>query len=157
MSESSVSTAIAAALPGAWRLERWTLEYADGRTVRPFTPAVQGLLIYTTDGHMSAVLQAPGRARLPSEDLTRVADADKAAAFAGCVQYAGRWHVDGGAVVHTVEFAVNPNLLGSRQVREVVLQGDTLELVAREPLEGGGERVHRLRWRRAAAERAPTG
>ena len=147
--ESRGGHSLADALPGAWRLERWTLEYPDGRVVRPFTPAAQGLLVYTPDGHMSAVLQAPGRARLSSEDLTRVADADKAAAFAGCVQYAGRWHVEGDSVVHMVEFAVNPNLIGTRQVRGVELQVERLELVAREPLEGGGERVHRLAWRRA--------
>ena len=151
MNATPGAPSLADALPGAWRLERWTLEYPDGRVVRPFTPAAQGLLIYTPDGHMSAVLQAPGRARLSSEDLTRVADADKAAAFAGCVQYAGRWHVKGDSVVHAVEFSVNPNLGSTRQVREVALDGDRLELVAREPLEGGGERVHRLVWRRAAA------
>jgi hypothetical protein len=151
MSTASGKPPLADALPGAWRLERWTLEYPDGRVVRPFTPGADGLLIYSKDGHMSAVLQAPGRARLSSEDLTRVADADKAAAFAGCVQYAGRWHVEGDSVVHSVEFAVNPNLAGTRQVRAVELQGDRLELVAREPLEGGGERVHRLAWRRAGA------
>ena len=149
MSAASDGLALADALPGAWRLERWTLEYPDGRVARPFTPGAEGRLLYTPDGHMSAVLQAPGRARLASEDLTRVADADKAAAFAGCVQYAGRWHVEGDSVVHTVEFAVNPNLAGTRQVRAASLSGDRLELVAREPLEGGGERVHRLVWRRA--------
>jgi hypothetical protein len=152
MSAPSGPQAIVDALPGAWRLERWTLEYPDGRVVRPFTPAAEGLLIYSKDGHMSAVLQAPGRPRLSSEDLTRVADADKAAAFAGCVQYAGRWHVEDGSVVHAVEFAVNPNLAGTRQVRAVALREGRLELVAREPLEGGGERVHRLVWRRAGAD-----
>jgi hypothetical protein len=152
VSAASGTKALADALPGAWRLERWTLEYPDGRVSRPFTQGAQGLLLYTPDGHLSAVLQAPGRPRLSSEDLTRVADADKAAAFAGCVQYAGRWHVEGDTVVHAVEFAVNPNLTGTRQVREASIEGDRLELVAREPLEGGGERVHRLVWRRAGAD-----
>ena len=150
MNATPGAPSLADALPGAWRLERRTLEYPDGRVVRPFTPGAQGLLLYTPDGHMSAVLQAPGRARLSSEDLTRVADADKAAAFAGCVQYAGRWHVEGDSVVHTVEFSVNPNLAGTRQVRGAALERGRLELVAREPLERGGERVHRLVWRRAA-------
>ncbi|MFO1408127.1 MAG: lipocalin-like domain-containing protein [Steroidobacteraceae bacterium] len=142
---------IARALPGAWRLERWSLEYADGRTARPFTPGAEGLILYTPDGHVSAVLQAPGRGRLPGEDLTRVPDADKAAAFGSYLHYAGRWHVEGESVVHTVEFSMNPNLAGTRQVRTVALDGDRLELTAREPLEGGGVRVHRLVWRRAPA------
>ena len=150
MSTAPGTDSLADELPGAWRLERWTLEYPDGRVVRPYSPAAEGLLIYSKDGHMSAVLQSPGRAKLSSADLTRVADADKAAAFAGCVHYAGRWRVEGNSVVHSVEFAVNPNLIGTRQVRAVELQGDRLELVARESLEGGGERVHRLVWRRAA-------
>jgi hypothetical protein len=45
---------------------------------------------------------------------------------------------------------MNPNLLGTRQVRRASLEGDVLELTAEEPLETGGQlRVHRIRWKRA--------
>ena len=148
---------IATALVGAWRLVSWTIEYpASGRVTQPFGAVPEGLLMYSADGHMSAALQRPGRARLSRADPNAVSDAEKAAAFAGYLQYAGTWSVADGHVVHAVELAMNPNLLGTRQVRGALLHGDELELRASEPLEGeGAMRLHRILWRRARAH--PTG
>jgi hypothetical protein len=142
---------IAAALVGAWRLVSWTIEYpANGRVTQPFGAVPEGLLVYSADGHMSAAMQRPGRARLSRADPNAVGDAEKAAAFAGYLHYAGTWSVAGGAVVHAVELAMNPNLVGTRQVRHASLEGDRLELRAEEPLESPGQvRRHRILWRRA--------
>ena len=142
---------IAAALVGAWRLVSWTIEYpASGRVTQPFGAAPEGLLMYSADGHMSAAMQRPGRARLSRADPNAVSDAEKAAAFAGYLQYSGTWSVADGNVVHAVELAMNPNLIGTRQVRRVALDGDRLELRAEEPLESPGQsRRHRILWRRA--------
>lgn len=144
--------AIAAGLVGAWRLVSWTIEYpATGRVTQPFGAAPEGLLLYSVDGHMSAVMQRPGRARLSRADPNAVDDAEKAAAFAGYLHYAGTWSVADGCVVHAVEWAMNPNLIGTRQVRRVALAGDRLELGADEPLEAPGQsRRHRIEWIRAA-------
>lgn len=142
---------IAAALVGAWRLVAWTIEYpATGRVTQPFGAEPEGLLMYSADGHLSAVIQRPGRARLSRADPNAVSDAEKAAAFAGYLHYAGTWSVADGCVVHAVEWAMNPNLIGTRQVRRVALAGDGLELGAEEPLETPGQsRRHRIVWRRA--------
>jgi len=141
---------IAAALVGAWRLVSWTIEYpASGRVTQPFGAAPEGLLMYTADGHMSAAMQRPGRARLSRADPNAVSDAEKATAFAGYLQYSGTWSVADGNVVHAVELAINPNLIGTRQVRHVSLEHDRLELRAEEPLESPGQvRRHRILWRR---------
>ena len=142
---------IAAALVGAWRLVSWTIEYpANGRVTQPFGAAPEGLLMYLSDGHMTAAIQRPGRARLTRADPNAVSDAEKAAAFAGYFHYAGTWSVADGHVVHAVELAMNPNLIGTRQVRHVALEGARLELGAEEPLEAPGQvRRHRIVWRRA--------
>jgi hypothetical protein len=142
---------IAAALVGAWRLVSWTIEYpASGRVTQPFGAVPEGLLVYSADGHMSAAMQRPGRARLSRADPNAVGDSEKAAAFAGYLQYSGTWSVADGNVVHAVELAMNPNLIGTRQVRHVALEGDRLELGAVEPLESPGQsRRHRIVWRRA--------
>jgi hypothetical protein len=142
---------IATALVGAWRLVSWSIEYpASGRVTQPFGAAPEGLLLYSADGHMSAAMQRPGRARLSRADPHAVGDAEKAAAYAGYLHYAGRWSVADGHVVHEVELAMNPNLTGTRQVRRVSLDGDRLELGADEPLETPGQsRHHRIVWRRA--------
>ena len=141
------------ALVGAWLLVRWTIEYpGTNRVTQPFGPQPQGLLVYTADGHMSAALQRPDRPRLSRADVHAAGDAEKAAAFGSYLHYAGRWHVEGGNVVHSVDYAMNPNLLGTTLVRSVSLDGDSLELSAEEALEAAGQtRRHRILWRRAAA------
>lgn len=152
MIPASLSDArIEAALVGAWRLVSWTIEYpATGRVTQPFGPAPEGLLVYSADGHMSAAMQRPGRARLSRADPHAASDAEKATAFAGYLHYAGTWSVAAGSVIHAVELALNPNLIGTRQVRQVTLAGDALELGAEEPLETPGQsRRHRIVWRRA--------
>jgi len=152
MTTANDDTRIAAALVGAWRLVSWTIEYpASGRVTQPFGALPEGLLVYSADGHMSAAMQRPGRQRLSRADPNAVGDAEKAAAFAGYLHYAGTWRVAGGCVIHAVELAMNPNLTGTRQVRRVALDGDRLELGAEEPLETAGQlRRHRIVWRRAA-------
>jgi hypothetical protein len=147
---------LAAALVGAWRLLSWTIEYpATGRVTRPFGSAPEGLLLYSADGHMSAVMQRPGRSRLSRADPHAVSDAEKAAAFAGYLHYAGTWHVADGRVVHDVSLAMNPNLVGTRQVRSISLADDALELGAEEVLEAPGQsRRHRIAWRRAGTPAA---
>jgi hypothetical protein len=143
------------ALVGAWQLVEWHIEYPPGeRRTQPFGPAPEGLLLYTADGHMSASMQRPARRRLSRANVGAVTAEEKAGAFDACVQYAGRWRVSGTIVQHEVDVAMNPNLLGTRQVREALLRGDELELRAVEPLEApGSARVHRILWRRAR----PTG
>ena len=148
---SPSGSALAQALIGGWRLVSWRIEYpATRRVTEPFGPAPEGLIVYTPDGYMSAAMQRPARPRLARENLAAVSDADKAAAFASYLQYCGHWHVEGSDVHHVIELAMNPNLLGTRQVRGAMLKGDELELRAAEPLEGSGDvRLHRILWRRA--------
>jgi hypothetical protein len=142
---------LARALVGAWRLVSWRIEYpGSARATEPFGPAPEGLILYTADGYMSASMQRPARPRLSRENLATVADAEKAAAFVSYLQYSGHWRVSGSDVHHVIELAMNPNLLGTRQVRGAVLHDDELELRAAEPLEGAaGVRLHRILWRRA--------
>ena len=106
--------------------------------------------MYLADGHMSAAMQRPSRVHLSRADPHAVSDAEKANAFAGYLHYAGTWSVADGCVVHDVALAMNPNLIGTRQVRRIALDGDALELGAEEALEVAGQtRRHRIAWRRA--------
>lgn len=150
MTRPMTDAQLAAALVGGWELRGWTLEYsADGRVTEPFGSRPEGRLLYTEDGCMSAVLQRPGRPRLSSDDPRTVPESEKAGAFSGYVHYSGRWRVVDGRVIHEVHESMNPNLIGSRQVRDVSLDGDRLELVAEEMLRSSGRlRRHRIRWAR---------
>lgn len=137
-------------LIGAWRLVSWEIAYpASGRVTRPFGEDAVGLILYTPDGYMSAVLSRLDRGRFSSQIVPRAPDAEKVRAFDGYMHYAGRFRVEQGVVHHEVEFALNMNLIGTIQVRNARLSGDLLSLSADEPMAGGETRQHRLVWRRA--------
>ena len=117
---------LARALTGAWQLVSWTIEYpSGGRVTQPFGADPEGLLVYTSDGHMSAVMQR----RRPAAAVARRsagsrATAEKAAAFGSYLHYAGtlerrRWQRHPRRAPRD-----EPNLIGTRQVRSIALDGD---------------------------------
>ncbi|MDX2142077.1 MAG: lipocalin-like domain-containing protein [Rhodospirillaceae bacterium] len=138
-------------LIGAWTFVDWVITSPHGRVSRPFQPNPTGALIYSADGLMSAVIQAGHRPRFASDDVRKRPDAEKAGAFDGYFHYGGTWTVHGVQVVHRVAWALNPNMIGSEQVRDVKLEDGVLILSADESLDAGtGVRHHALTWRRHA-------
>jgi Lipocalin-like domain len=137
-------TDLAAKLLGTWRLESWSLVYADGRPPEfPLGEDAVGYLMYTTDGHVSAALARARRTALDTSDAT-----SKARAFDEFFAYAGRFEVREGAVVHKIELGTNPALAGVNSVRHVKLDGDRLTLTGSD-FSAGSPRSHRILWRRA--------
>ena len=139
-------------LLGAWRLVGWRITSA-GRASEPFGPGADGLIVYTADGWMNASIARADRARLSAGSVRQASDSEQCAAFESYFNYAGRYTlraIDGVAhVVHSVQFSLNPNFVGSEQVRRIHFDGDDrLSLSADEPV-GGGLRQHCLDWRRA--------
>jgi hypothetical protein len=101
-------------LLGAWRLERWSLEYEDGRPSEfPLEPDARSMLLYTlagpAGGWVSATLMNAGQ---PSASLA----------------YAGRYDVRGGTVYHSIEIATDPTLVGITTTRHIAREGDVLTL-----------------------------
>ena len=151
-------------LVGAWTLVRWEIGYSDGRSPSyPFGPDATGLICYTPDGWMNACIARAGRPPL-STDTPRSAPApEQLAAFGSFFQYAGRYTVrdapaDAGRapaaqqVVHQVTHALNPNFVGSEQVRDMQFDdAGGLTLSASDLLPGTQVvRHHALRWSRAS-------
>lgn len=131
-------------LVGAWRLVTWEIGYPDGRVAHPYGPDAVGLLCYTPDGHMSASIALAVRPGLSSPNPRKAPEAERAAAFDSFFAYSGTYTLAGGAVRHHVELALNPAFSGTTQIREAVLDGDTLVLAASED-----SRRHTLTWRHA--------
>ena len=143
-------------LLGAWHLARWEINYSDDRTPSlPFGPDVTGLLCYTHDGSMSACIARARRARLSSASVRSAPAEERLAAFESFFQYAGRYtlRVEAGRqqVVHSVTHALNPNFVGTEQVRDMAFAADgSLTLSASDLLPGTQvTRQHRLLWRRS--------
>ena len=130
-------------LVGAWLLESWALVYEDGRpSEHPLGRDAIGLILYTTDGHMSATLMRAGRVPLADDSA-----AAKARAYDDCFAYAGTWELRGEAVFHTIRVATNPALAGITSTRNVLLDGSRLTLSGPD-FSPGSPRWHRIVWRR---------
>ena len=142
-----------ARLCGAWSLREWRICYSDGRAdTHPFGKDATGLLLYMGDGRMSAGISRAGRPGFGGGSV-RSAGADaKAAAFDSYFHYQGTYAIEGDHIVHHVQDSLNPDFVGTLQVRHAKLVGDVLELSAHDTLPGTSmRRLHVLRWRRAEA------
>ncbi len=142
-------------LVGSWRLVRWGITYDDGRTESlPFGADASGLILYSADGTMNACIARGQRPRLSSDSVRSAPEAERLAAFESYFQYAGPYTIRGEPgkqqVVHRVTHALNPNFVGTEQVRDMTFADDgTLTLSASDTVPGTTIlRHHRLVWRR---------
>jgi len=152
---TSKMQATAQDLHGVWTLVRWEITYDDGRaTTYPFGPDATGLIQYTHDGGMAACIARANREPLSSASVRSAPETERLNAFESYFQYAGRYEVrlhEGRAqVVHHVSHALNPNFVGSDQIRNMDFAPDGgLTLSASDLVPGSSTlRHHRLIWKR---------
>jgi hypothetical protein len=101
---------------------------------------------------MSATLSRggdPPRWDTTLETTARASLEAKAAAFDRSMTYAGRWRVEGDEVVHEVEHALAPGVVGRENRRRFRLAGDRLVLSYAIMPPSGVTRTFELTWRRA--------
>ena len=136
-------------LSGTWELESWTIGYSDRDDFTyPYGENPQGLLLYTDDGWMSASICRSDRAKLPADvSFRKLPEATKAEAFSSYFQYAGRYSVLEGDVIHSVAQSLNPNMPDTEQLRHAELDGQTLVLSGKDQV-GDTTRFHSLVWHR---------
>jgi len=134
-------------LLGTWQLESWSIGYADRDDVTyPFGDDPVGLLIYSQDDWMSASIARRERQALPADVPFRRIDAELlAGSYRDYFHYAGRYRVVGDDVIHYVTQSLNPNFVGTEQLRHIELDGETLVLSGRDDA-GGVARFHQLVW-----------
>ncbi len=152
---SQAGDGLANPLPGTWHLLRWEISYDDGRRSSfPYGEDATGLILYTHDGSMSACIARAGRQRLSSDSVRSAPEAERLAAFESFFQYAGRYAVQGAPgrqqVVHTVVQSLNPNFVGTQQVRDMHFGADGSLTLSASDLVPGTQvaRHHRLTWSR---------
>jgi hypothetical protein len=135
-------------LVGAWRELGRDFVNGDG-SIKPDIPRTSQIM-YTPDGFMGVVNTPAKRARVGEASnpmsLDGISAAERAAAAEGVVAYTGRYETKGDVVQHTIYSALNPNLVGTTQLRRVTLQGDDLTLATLPDAKGN---YFRIRWRRA--------
>jgi hypothetical protein len=135
---------------GGWHLMSWEIAYSDNdRLSQPFGANPQGLIMYTPDGYMNAVIARADRALFPTEQSIKSLSPEALAeAYASHFQYAGRYRIEGQTVIHSVQMSLNPNFVGSEQIRGFKFEDDRLTLSGEDQV-GAQMRMHRLCWPRA--------
>ncbi|MFJ2033495.1 lipocalin-like domain-containing protein [Streptosporangium sp. NPDC087985] len=135
-------------LLGAWELVSYTATSADGHVIHPLGANPHGLIVYTSEGYVSAQLGRSDRPRLGAVRLEEGPAKELARAAATYVAYAGTFQVvDPTTVEHHVIISLFPNWVGRPQVRTVHFDGDLLKLSLATQIRDA-DRIGELTWRR---------
>ena len=133
---------------GTWELVEHQTTMATGEVRRTFGPNPRGLFIFDENGHTSVQIVSAER---PVASLAKATDDEVSAMSRGYLAYFGSFDVDPATrkiVVHTTA-DLNPANTGAEQVRFYELSGDMLYLQPPpRAVEGGGQQVSRITWRR---------
>jgi ketosteroid isomerase-like protein len=118
---------------GTWELVS-TEERLTNGSKRPYLDvgaSGKGYLMYTADGHMCATGMNPNRPAW--QDVNKPTETEKVRAMDGFFGYCGRYEIDTlhHAIYHYPEVALDPNLVGTKQIRPYVLDAEILTFSAR--------------------------
>ena len=134
-------------LVGTWRLESFELELPDGQVNHPYGEDVEGYLVYSAAGVMSAAFMGADRRDAGDGDLSQAEGLARDDRF---MAYSGPFRIEGDRVLHWVEVSSLPVWIGTVQERWFKIDGDRLTLLTT-PLAVGDEApVGRLVWHRVA-------
>ena len=121
------SSGISSSLVGTWQLQSRIDRTADGREL--VEPSLGrdpiGLLIYDGRGHVAAQLMRRDRSQ-PLPQAPVPADPNNSVAQGGYDAYFGHYVVEGNAVTHFLEAALNPKDVGHRLTRSFRFEGAKL-------------------------------
>src|SRR5580693_3839381 len=119
-----------AQLIGAWRLKKSDWYDESGSVESPLSSEPVGLLMYGESGAVSVQLMRPNQAKFRNDDWRTASIEEKASAWLGYFCYFGTFTIneERGAITHHISGSWFPNLIGTEQLREFALQGDTLSL-----------------------------
>jgi len=116
---------------GSYRVTAVERTTESGEVVEPFGRDPDGILVYTPEGTMTAVVGASRRAPLELDLLAGTAPATDEAlaqAFRSAHGFAGTYTLGDGVITHHIVVSTVPNWVGTAQVRPFELEGDLLTL-----------------------------
>jgi hypothetical protein len=117
-------------LAGAWKLMSAASTTSTGeRSDAPYGPDPVGLLTYTGEGRVTALISYGGRKSLSFGAAAPAILQEQAEAFRTFLAYAGRYTLSGDKVIHHIEISSIQNYVGKDLVRSVKFQGDQIILV----------------------------
>jgi hypothetical protein len=106
---------------GTWRLIAASASSGSTRNDAPYGPTPSGLITYSSDGRVMAIICHSGRKPLASGDRISASTDERAEAFATSFSYAGRYSLSGNKIIHRVELGSVQNWVDNDLVRLVRL------------------------------------
>jgi hypothetical protein len=139
-------------LTGTWKLVSATSKTPSGENSDPpYGPSPSGILTYTGDGRVSALVSYAGRKPLSFGAETPALQAEQAEAFKTFLAYGGRYTLNGDKVNHHIEISSIQNFVGKDLVRTVKFQGDQIVLTTPPTPVNGKIQIIELIWKRLPA------
>lgn len=124
---TSLHSTTAEDLYGTWQLKHFTArDVTTGREVPRFGPDPHGVLGYSRDGRMYAIIVQHERPKVP--DMSKITDQERLDLFKTMIAYAGTFTFDGRVATHHVDISWNGNYTGTAQIRNLKLEGRTLTI-----------------------------
>ena len=123
-------------LIGTWRLLKFELRDPSGNVIRPFGEDGVGLCMIDKSGYLSGQLMRCDRPQFASDSPT---PEEIQAAYSGYLAYYGRVEIneEEGILVTHVEGCLNPDWVGTDQLRYFEFSGDHL-ILRTPPMQVGG-------------------
>ena len=121
---------------GSWSLVSFEIEDQQGNR-RNWGTNSQGLLLYTSSGHMSVSIK---------KDVEKKSDNEAQNIFDSILFYSGTYAVDGKTIKHKVTQASNPARIGKELIRYAELSNNVLTLES--PQESFGKAI--LKWKKVS-------
>jgi len=137
-------------LIGTWKLV--SAISTSGPAEAPLTPYgenASGVLTYTPEGYVTALISYSGRKPLSLGGGTHD---EQAEAFRTFLAYAGRYSIDDDKVIHHVQISSIQNYVGRSLVRIVRHSGNRIVLVTPPTPVNGKVQTIELTWERVAAD-----
>lgn len=136
-------------LVGTWKLVSASSATSTGdKSEKPFGDNPTGLLTYTEDGRVSALISNGGRKLFSVDGGTPEEQTEAFKTFFG---YAGRYTLSGNKVTHRVEISSVQNYVDNDLVRSVKFEGDRIILATPPTRADGKMRIFELIWQRLPA------
>jgi len=132
-------------LVGAWRLASASSTTSDGeRDDTPYGVNPTGLLTYSEDGRVTAIMSYGGR-----KPLSVVASvSEQAEAFKTFLAYTGRYSFTGEDITHRIEISSIQNYVSRDLIRSVKFEADRMILTTPPTPVNGKIRTLELVWQR---------
>ena len=133
---------------GTWELVS-TEERLTNGSKRPYLDVGalgKGYLMYTADGHMCAAAMNPERPAW--QDVNKPTETEKVRAMDGFFGYCGRYEIDTlhHTIYHYPEVSLDPNFVGSKQIRPYGLDTEILTFSDKDTTPG--VESYTIRWRK---------